>query len=369
MADVVTTNMNLTVPTVSTTVGPTYATEINADFSLIDSHDHSNGKGVPVPVAGLSITTDFPIANNNLTQARSIRFTTNAAPLANPADISCGYFSGVDFYVNDASGNQIRITQSGGVAGTPGSITSLAAPASATYVSGNQTFVWQSAANTPANLDAGSVIFRNISASSFGMTMNPPAAMAANFAVTWPTLPGSTKFLTITSAGAIAVDTDVDNTTLQIVSSASSKVIGVKPAGIGGTQLAAVSIQTSGNSGSFNNNTATYLDVTNLSVTITTIGRPVKVYLQSDSGVGKIFAQGGNMYMRLMRDKVGTAGSVSVGESQIEFSNDGSIIPSAFTITDAVAAGTYGYKFQVKEGNGVTNARVINCVLCAYEVF
>lgn len=48
-------NMNLTLPIPNITSG-TWGTTLNADFTAIDAHDHTAGKGVLVPVSGISAT-------------------------------------------------------------------------------------------------------------------------------------------------------------------------------------------------------------------------------------------------------------------------------------------------------------------------
>lgn len=196
--------MGLTLPVVSNELGPAYAVEVNGDFTTLDTHDHSMGKGVPVTPAGLSITADLPFISNNATQLRSVRFIPQGAPLALASDVGCLYEVGGDLYYNDAMANQVRITQAGGVAGSPGSITGLVSPATASYSAGTQTFIWQSDVNTAANLDAGSLVLRNITANSKGLTLNPPASMSVNYSITLPNLPVSQSFMTIDSSGTIA---------------------------------------------------------------------------------------------------------------------------------------------------------------------
>lgn len=197
-------NMSLIIPTTGVTAGPEYANDVNSSLTILDAHTHSPGSGVQVTPSGLNINADLSMGSNNLTLARSVRFQTQASPLALVTDLGCLYESGVDLYYNDGSGNQIRITQSGGVVGSPGSISGLTSPASATYVSVDSTFVWQSAANTPANTDTASVILRNLVANSKGLTLSPPNAMAANYSLVLPSLPGSTSFLTLDSSGNIS---------------------------------------------------------------------------------------------------------------------------------------------------------------------
>lgn len=231
--------MNLPVPVAGQEFGPQWAIDINACMAVIDQHNHAPGSGVQITPAGLNINGDLSFISNNATALRSTRWQVQPSLLGLATDIGCAYVSGVDLYFNDISGNQIRITQSGGVAGSPGSISNLSSPASAAYVSGSQTFVWQSAANTPANLDAGSIILRNITANSKGITLNPPNALANNYSLTLPAaLPGSQLIMSLDSSGNIAAAYGVDGSTIVI----SSNTIQVPASGITATQIAANTI-------------------------------------------------------------------------------------------------------------------------------
>lgn len=196
------TYMNLPVPVVGIDPGPQYAIDVNSCLTILDQHTHLSGSGVPITSAAININADLPFNNFNLTDIRAARFHLQTSPIpAAPPDLGELYVAGVDLYYNDAAGNQIRITQSGGVVGAPGNITGLTPPASASYVALNQTFVWQSAANTPANLDAASITLRNLVANSKGLTLNPPNAMGADYQITLPSLPSQPSFVTIDSSG------------------------------------------------------------------------------------------------------------------------------------------------------------------------
>ncbi len=210
-------NMSLVLPGVGQTPGPTWATDLNNSLTLIDQHNHTSGYGVPIPSSGISINADLTLNNNNLIDIKSLRMAPQSI-LAGPSDLDCLFVNGVDLYYNDGLGNHVRITQSGGVAGSPGSISNLTSPASASYVSGNATFVWQSAANTPANMDNASVILRNLAANSFGLTLNPPAAMGADYDLTLPVLPASQKIMTLDASGNMAAPYVVDNVSIEIAS-------------------------------------------------------------------------------------------------------------------------------------------------------
>ena len=243
-------NMGLIVPTVGVDPGPDWANNLNADLGILDQHNHTPGQGVPIPTSGISINADLPFNGNNATALKSVIFNIQSSPIVATAPyIGCIYFSGVDFYVNDGSGNQIRITQSGGVAGSPGSIANLTSPASATYVSGTSTFVWQSAANTPANLDAGSVSLRNITANSQGITLAPTAALASSYTLTLPLVPAAQSFLAIDTSGNITGSINISGGLTSANLSAS--------AGITGSQLA--------------NQTVTATQIANATITTTQI--------------------------------------------------------------------------------------------------
>lgn len=196
-------NMNLIIPNVSEQPGPDYASNVNASSLLIDAHDHSTGKGVQITPSGLNITADLPFNNNNATTLRTVRFQNQTTTLGSSgSDIRCLYFSGVDAYINDGSGNVIRVTQSGGITGSPGSISGLTAPATATYIPISAKFVWQSDTNTAADMDFRSAIFRNAPASSFGMTVQAPT-LGGNVTVTLPNVPGASNYLAMDSSGVI----------------------------------------------------------------------------------------------------------------------------------------------------------------------
>lgn len=223
--------MNLPVPVPGEESGPQWSFDLNSCMTIIDGHNHSAGSGVQINPAGININSDLPFLNNNAVSLRSSRYQVQGSLLNLATDIGCLYVSGLDLYYNDISGNQVRITQSGGVAGSPGSISNLTSPASAAYVAGNETFVWQSDANTAANMDAGSYIFRNITANSNGITVSAPSSLASNYALTWPAaLPASQKFMTMDNSGNIAAPWTTDNTTIQIASNQLSVIVsGVTP--------------------------------------------------------------------------------------------------------------------------------------------
>lgn len=205
--------MNLPVPNVGQEPGPDWADDINNCMALIDAHDHTNGSGVKITPSGLNINSNLTFQGNSPTSVGSVDFlvlSVTTAVLNSIYDVSG------DLYFNDGAGNVIRITQSGSVVGPAGSITGLVPPASATYVAGSQTFVWQAGANLPATMDAGSIIIRNLVVSSFGITLQAPP-LAFDYSLTLPALPPVQSFMTLDAAGNMAAPWTVDNNTIVIV--------------------------------------------------------------------------------------------------------------------------------------------------------
>lgn len=378
-------NMSLPVPVAGVDPGPDWALNLNACMSILDTHNHAAGNGVPITPGGMNISTDLPFNNNNLISARSLRMTPQPSVLGGASDLNCVSVVGVDLYFNDGSGNKIRITQSGGIAGSPGSISNLTSPASASYVAGSTTFVWQSAANTAAIMDSGSLKIRNATASSHAMTVNPPAAMGSDFSITFPTAPLAQKIMTMDASGNIGAAYDVDNSTLVV----TSNLLGIASGGVGTTQLAnqAVTLAkqaiktisnagTAGNvlytpsSGNYSTTSSSPVTVSNLTGTFISLGSPVWISLvpdgsgtQSTLGISK---SGGLaiVTVRLTRDGTEIASWILNSGT-----NTSLAWPcSSFSFLDVVGAGSYTYAFQVSAFTTATTISAVQIKMIAYEI-
>lgn len=374
--------MALPVPVVGTDPGPQWAIDINSCLALIDLHDHASGSGVQITPAGLNITGDLTFKSNNATLLRSVRFSAQSAPISNPTDLGCIYESGVDLYYNDGAGNRVRITQSGAVAGTPGSIANLVSPASAVYSAGSTTFVWESDANTAANMDAGSLILRNATASSNGLTLAPPNAMASDFTITLPTLPAQQNIMTLDATGSVAASWNVDNSTLEV----SANTLRVKDHGITQVKLATRTTGTTVAAGGVAVSAPTSFvahnpdgPVSGTSVTITTTGRPVMVSLVPDpasAGVSYLEAAANNgagtpanFTIQFFRGVTNLSGGRLMSEGGTDVSVR--VPPSSFMVMDFPTAGTYTYTWTATfTGVGpATDAGIVEAVcLMAYEI-
>lgn len=201
-------NMNLLLPDPTITPGPTYASENNDAFDTIDSHDHTEGKGVPIPSNAININNDLPFNGYNLTLIRATRFNSQTAVLSLPADINQLYVVNGNLVYNNNLGQPVQITSGaaldatsiGGFGGDYATSTALAF-----YTSADKTFTFWSNTNTPASIDAGNITIRNDTLNSFGITLAPDPSIAADYELILPaTLPSSTSALEVSASGVVS---------------------------------------------------------------------------------------------------------------------------------------------------------------------
>lgn len=219
------TNMSLPIPNVGTEPGPQYATDVNNALFLVDAHDHSPGNGVPITPNGININTALTLNSNFLTDAAGVSLLSQgSAPIAGTI-----YRAGTDLYYVNGNSIPVQITNGPSVAGTSGSIGNLVAPASVNYNSSN--FIFQSNVNIAANLDAGSILLRNLTPNStYALTLSPPANLIADYGLVLPLPPSVTSFVVMDNSG-------IQTATIPV--SGGITTANISPtAGILGTQLA-----------------------------------------------------------------------------------------------------------------------------------
>lgn len=345
----ITPNMNLIESTINVDSGLLWEQNLNASLTIIDGHNHAPGYGVQITPQGLNINANLPMNNNQLTGIQALVLS----PQISLATLRAIYSIGADLYYNDANGNVIQITSGGTVNATSSGISSGSATAS--FVS--SVLVVNAASNTPANIQGGSLLLGNNVAASKFLTLAPPNSMAANYSLTLPALPVATSFMQLDTSGNMTASVAVAN-------------------GITRSNLAAVGQQVSSSSGTFVTTSSSMVDITNLTVTITTTGRPVMLIVQPDgSSSFNTFGVGNS-----------TNNSITLGGIQVV--KDGTFIsryslvvtPSAsggiaaqmvfpvmYLDTAGGGAGTYTYKIQGQVSPpGQLNA--FHCVLVAYEL-
>lgn len=359
--------MNLPIPTVGTESGPQYAFDVNTSLTLVDQHDHSPGKGVAISPSGININSQLSFNDNLASNVSAVIFQQQLSANSTLLALSSAPGSGggtSDLFFTDGNGTQIQITKSGVVNASAASIPGES------YNTG--TFIWtqtQSALpTTPANFDIGSIILRpNIAATTFGVQLSPPSSIASQYNIQMPLLPSVQSFLTLDNTGAMAAPIPFNQ-------------------GITGANIAAGTVtrqnqvpvgqQISASSGTFNigpPNGNVLTPVTNLSVTITTTGRPVMISLQSDgtagiSLVGTTSTNHAQGSMQFQRNAV-SIGSMALPSLLSSGSATNINVPvSSYQMLDTPTAGTYTYSVSVAGGDSTDVVRVNFATLLAYEL-
>lgn len=389
-------NMNLPIPIVGQTSGPQWAQNINSSLTRIDAHDHTPGNGVPITPAGMNINTNLAFGGFSATNLQ-------AAVLAPQSAYSTNYgvhVEGADLYYVDGNGNDVRITSGGTVNATSSGISSGTATAS--FSAG--VLVVNSASLTPASIKAGSYLMGNNTASSHYLTLAPPNAMAADYTLNLPTIPGSTSFVTLdvsgnlagsisTSAGltgsnlaaatvtgsniasATVTGSNVASSTLAdgniVTASLVGPVQGIQPNKLDSITIPYYIIGSS--SGSYTG-TSTLTAVTNMdNVTLPNSAplRPRLIYFHgADTTAGVAVTSGDTMTWQV----IGANGSGSVNLNQGRLVNGGSSTTtfpcSTFNTVDVVGRASsapltkYTLKIAVTGGSGAT---ITNCFMAVMQ--
>lgn len=209
-------NMTLVIPSVGITDGPEYAEYINACLEIIDGHDHSTGSGVQITPAGINISSELSFNGYPATQLQYIQLENQSSidtlqalyvkPGGEGTPIN-------DLWYNDGNGTAIQLTKDGVVNAL------LASLPGQSY--GGGTFTWKqgTGSTVPANFDIGDITIRpTTAATTYGITLTTPPAIASAYTLVLPALPAAQKFMTLDASGNIAAPWSVDDVTIKVVS-------------------------------------------------------------------------------------------------------------------------------------------------------
>lgn len=230
-------NMSLVLPTEggSTDI---WDTILDTAFGLIDAHDHTTGKGVPVPSAGLKINADvawsFAGTNYAITAMKALDFTPvtaasvtsySSALFANSSDSNNLYFrnsAGTNVKITD--GSTINISIAGGIGGDYASV-----GASLNYVDATASYELRQKPSAVGQhyaraLMAGVDLYEFITSGATPIPTNrvrlsSPAALAASYTLTFPaSVPASNgTFIQSSNTGTLSFS----NTTTLGITAAS----------------------------------------------------------------------------------------------------------------------------------------------------
>lgn len=224
-------NMNLTLPVVSTTPGPAWANQINADLATIDEHNHTFGKGASIPTAALNIDADLPFNGYNATLLNTSQYIDQAGVL--PTGFVGGIFvSGTDLWFRDGAGNYIQITSFGSVnagAGSIGGLPSGTASVSFSPLTGTYTFL--QATGSAGALDVGPITLRRTTAGANGVTLIPALGSTA-WTLTLPSAPPAAQSVLSVSSGGVVTNATPDGTITVTGSQIRVATLGIQTANI-----------------------------------------------------------------------------------------------------------------------------------------
>lgn len=202
-------NMALITPTQGGDSG-TWDDKINAALALVDAHDHTSGKGVRVPVAGVNINADLAMGAYGLTGLGKAAFSAVAA-LASGSKTLFVSSADNELYWRTNGGTNVKLTLGSSinttlVGGIVGDYSSVGAEVAYDDANKRYTFKDQSSPTKKwARLASGPVrIYEYNTTESVYVEHAVDAALAASYTATWPAaLPGAQALMQISAAGAV----------------------------------------------------------------------------------------------------------------------------------------------------------------------
>lgn len=210
--------------------------QLNTNLGLAEEHDHTTGKGVRIPTAGLNINAALTFAGYNATNIGAAGFVS--AGLAH-ADAPSGSLrkdsSSGELVWKTAGGTSVQLTSGnslnvGLVGGITGDYSSASPTPTVRYVDATKTYELTSVASptTYGKVKCSDLsLLEPTSGISNAVTLKSPTSLAASYSLTMPAaLPGSTSFLSLDSSGNIA----------------AGKVIPSNPAGLAYVQMTSAGV-------------------------------------------------------------------------------------------------------------------------------
>ncbi len=244
-----TTNLGMTLPTEDGSSG-VWDTLLIACLNLIDSHDHSSGKGVTVKTAGISINADLPFGGFAATGMKAIDFTPVAE--ASVSALAAALFvsdDDDDLYFRTVGGVNVKI-----ISGTSLNAALLAGftgdygagDEQAEYTSGTSIYDFRKDDTTRAFLDTSDIrLFEGTSGVSTAVKLKSPASLAGSYTMTMPAaLPGSTSLVMLSAAGLLSTSLTPTLTTLATTGAATLNSAVVTTSATVGTTLAVTGTST-----------------------------------------------------------------------------------------------------------------------------
>jgi hypothetical protein len=236
-------NMGLTLPTRGAPGSGIWGDTDDANWAKVDAHDHSSGKGLPIPVAGLNINADLPFSSLWApTQLHRVQFSAIAAGGLTAGQRTSLFVSdgtsglvANELYWHNSAGNKVQFTSGNTlnfaafVGGIGGDYTSVGATLN--YVDAQKAYEFREGtgdSNRWARLRSGDLrLFPFNGAGSIFVGQAAPAAIAGSYTMTWPlALPGAQSLLQVDNIGQLSFSTTTPTLTGGIVVTGGGNITG-----------------------------------------------------------------------------------------------------------------------------------------------
>lgn len=214
-------NMGFTNPEVGD-AGTGYATNLRNSLTTIGAHDHTTGKGIKVPTAGINLNADLEFNVNDATEVRTARFDPTVVTIVASDRRALYHVGGELFYIDDA-GLATQITLDGSVKGPVGTITGMTGSATVVYSPATDTYAFTDDNGFPAGMDHGCIRIAREAAGGKGPVICSNPATAADFNFTFPAaLPADNRLLCVDAAGNLTTCTATAKAQALVVAGSTS---------------------------------------------------------------------------------------------------------------------------------------------------
>jgi hypothetical protein len=203
--------MGIDKPTPEVTAGPTYAYDNDAALDVIDAHDHTAGKGVKVPSAGINVDAALEMNGNDLTELQRLSFN-DATALSGNLNLSV---NGGELYWRTSGGASVKLTNGASINTTlVGGITGdySSTNADVEYEDAGKRYKFLQDEGHWANIDAGELrIYEPTSGITKAVTIKSPTGLATAYDITLPAAAPAALALVMMTSGGVLQTSDAVN--------------------------------------------------------------------------------------------------------------------------------------------------------------
>ena len=347
-----TSNMSLNTPSVGVTAGPDWATQNNENFEILDTHDHTSGKGAQLTPSSLNINADLEFNQNSVTEVKNLTLdNTIHSSASGDTNVSVYVFEGNLYYRNN-SGVGVQITNASSLNSTGGAITSPSTNSQVLFSSVNNSYTFKYDKTQTdgiakiVNSDIQLYFYNNGSATTRSVNLKYTGSGTGSNTLTVPDETGTLLSTATNFAGTINIATSSSNAPINLKPNGTGSVA-VGNGGATGklTSNGAFDLVLDTNSGT-NSGTITITDGVNGEITLDTNGTgDINLTAGADvnipSGIGLTFGNDG--------EKIeGNGTKLDIAASELDFS-----IESGGDINIGTDIGlTFGDDGEKIEGDG-----------------